>query len=118
MLSVEPHPSKFYNIYLQWKCDDHNGGVWKECEWYPLGQHKYFLESFEGEIALYRGRRKDYKPVLAKRYIVCIVLNGESGFQEDMKVESSYLHSKNLTLNFFICVIAFYYHCCLVFWII
>ena len=49
-----------------------------------MGQHKYFLENFEGEIALYRGGRKDYKPVLAKRYVVCVVLNGESGFQEDV----------------------------------
>ena len=35
------------------------------------------------KIALYRGGRKDYKPVLAKRYVVCIVLNGESSFQDD-----------------------------------
>ena len=68
--------------------DDHNGGVWRECdcsqERCPLGQHKYFSESFEGEIALYRGGRKDYKPVLPKRYVVCVVLNGESGFHEDV----------------------------------
>ena len=55
--------------------DGHNGGVWKECECSQercsLGQHKYFPESFEGEIALYRGGIKDYKPVLAKRYVVC-----------------------------------------------
>ena len=67
--------------------DGHNGGVWKECECSqescPLGQHKYSSESFEGEMALYRGGRKDYKPVLAKRYVVCVVLNGESGFQDD-----------------------------------
>ena len=68
--------------------DDHNGGVWKECEcsqerWF-LAQHKYFSESFESEIALYRGERKDYKAVLAKRYVVCVVPNGESGFQEDV----------------------------------
>ena len=49
-----------------------------------LGQHKYFSENFESEIALYRGGRKDYNAVLAKRYIVCVVLNGESVFQEDM----------------------------------
>ena len=68
--------------------DGHNGGVWKECECSQercsLGQHKYFSESFEGEIALYRGGIKDYKPVLAKRYVVCVVLNGKSGFQDDM----------------------------------
>ena len=66
--------------------DSHNGGVWKECECSqescPLGQHKYFSESFVGEIALYRGGRKDYKPTLAKRYVVCVVLNGDSGFQD------------------------------------
>ena len=42
--------------------DAHNGGVWKECkctrERRPLRQYKYLSESFEGEIALYRGRRK------------------------------------------------------------
>ena len=60
----------------------------KECECSqescPLGQHKYYSESFEGEIALYRGGRKDYKPMLAKRYVVRLVLNGESGFQDDV----------------------------------
>ena len=65
----------------------HNGGVWKECECSqescPLGQHKYFSENFEGEIALHRGGRKDYKAVLAKRCVVCVVLNGESGSQDD-----------------------------------
>ena len=34
--------------------------------------------------ALYRGGRKDYKPFLAKGYVACVVLNGESGFQEDV----------------------------------
>ena len=68
--------------------DGHNGGVWQECECSqescPLGQHKYFSEGFEGEIALYRGEIKDYKPVLAKRYVVCVVLNDESCFQDDV----------------------------------
>ena len=48
------------------------------------GNTKYFSEGFEGEIALYRGGIKDYKPVLAKRYVVCVVLNSESGFQDDV----------------------------------
>ena len=30
----------------------------------------YFLESFEDEIALCSGGRKDYKTVLTKRYVV------------------------------------------------
>ena len=45
--------------------------------------------SFEGEIALYRGGRKYYKAVLAKRYVVCVVLNGESVFQEDVVMRKS-----------------------------
>ena len=50
----------------------------------PLGRQKYFSENFESEIALYRGGRKDYNTVLAKRYVVCVLLNGESGFQDDV----------------------------------
>ena len=60
--------------------------MWKECECSqercPLGQHKYFSENFESEIALYRGGRKYYNAVLAKRYVVCVVLNGESVFRK------------------------------------
>ena len=64
--------------------------IWKECECSqekcPLEQHKYFLESFEGNIALYRGGRKDCIQTRVGKdgYVVCVVLNSESSFQEDV----------------------------------
>ena len=42
------------------------------------------MESFEGEIVLSRGERKDCNPVLTKRSVVCVSLNGESSFQKDV----------------------------------
>ena len=51
---------------------------------------------------------KDYKPVLAKKYVVCIVVNCENGFQEDvlmqkLKFGKFYLNGKKWTLKFFLC---------------
>ena len=34
-----------------------------------------------------KGGRKGYKPVLTKMYIVWVMLNGESGFQEDVVIQ-------------------------------
>ena len=106
--------------------DDQNGGVWKECECSEerclLGQHKYFTESFEGEITLYRSGRWDCKPVLTERCIVCVVLNGESSFQDDvvmrkLKFGKLLLAQWVLDTKFF-GILVFCCHRCLIFWAI
>ena len=53
--------------------------------------------NFEGKIVLYRGRRKDYKSVLEKRYII-LVLNSESSFQEEVAMRKLSLASSYLPL--------------------